>query len=206
MPSSALAGKLRKRFTPGEYLAMERAAVDKSEYYDGEIFAMSGARAVHNAIGANIIALLRPALLKAGCQTYTPDMKVAITRLGPFFYPDVTVGCGSEQFLDASQDVILNPILVVEVLSKSTQRYDREIKVGEYQRVRTIQAILLVSSERVSVEAHVRTSRAWKHQTATSLERSIDLASPACSLPLSTIYAGVEFATPPVKAPSRLAR
>jgi Uma2 family endonuclease len=100
MASSALAGKLRKRFTPAEYLRMERAAQEKSEYYDGEIFAMPGALRSHNVICVNAGSMLLSLLRKRGCQPYGSDMKVAITKQGPFFYPDVSLTCGPEKFLE----------------------------------------------------------------------------------------------------------
>jgi Uma2 family endonuclease len=197
MSSSALAGKLRKRFTPGEYLIVERAAVEKSEYYDGEIFAMAGAQEPHNIVSGNILAMLLGSLRKRGCQSYGSDMKVGITQQGPFFYPDVSVACAERKFLRGRRDILLSPVVIVEVLSKSTQRFDRGIKLEEYQRMPTVQAILLISSDRASAEAHVREGSHWKRQVVTGLDKFIELPSPRCVLPLAEIYEGVNLRTQP---------
>jgi Uma2 family endonuclease len=193
MASSALAGKLRKRFTPVEYLRMERAALEKSEYYDGEIFAMAGAREAHDLIGGNVYVAFRSSLRSHGCEAYSSDMKVAVTSAGPFFYPDVSLACGERKFRDARRDVLLNPSVIVEVLSKSTERFDRVIKVKEYQRIPTVNAILLVSTERIHVEVHTRAGRSWKRHDVSGLASFVEIASPPCVLPLADIYDSVEL-------------
>ena len=194
MPSSALAGKPRKRFTPEEYILLERAALEKSEYYDGEIFAMAGAEESHNLVAGNVFIFLSSYLRKRGCQPFTSDMKVAVTPQGPFFYPDVSVACGERKFLRGRRDILVNPVVIVEVLSKSTQRYDREIKLHEYQRISTVDAVLLASSERPAVEVHTRAGRSWKHHAVSGLDKLIELPSPKCVLALADIYEGVDFA------------
>ncbi len=193
MPSSALAGKPRKRFTPEEYILLERAALEKSEYYDGEIFAMAGAQENHNVVALNF-AILLAILRKQGCQPFTSDMKIAITPQGPFFYPDVSVACVERKFLPGRRDILLNPVIIVEVMSKSTQRYDREIKLKEYQRISTVDAVLLASSERPAVDVHTRAGRVWKHHSVSGLDKLIELPSPKCVLALADIYEGVDFA------------
>ncbi len=193
MSSSALAGKLRKRFTPDEYLIVERGALEKSEYYDGEIFAMSGAQEPHNIIAMSIAAMAVPLFRKSGCQPYGSDMKVAVTQQGPFFYPDLSVVCGERKFLRGRRDVLMNPALIVEILSRSTQRFDRGIKLGEYQRIPSVQAVLLISTDRASVDVHVRAGPRWKQQTITGLDKFIELPSPQCVLPLAGIYEGVDL-------------
>ncbi len=160
---------------------------------------MAGGAESHNAIAMNISGFLWSLLRKHGCQTYGSDMRVGVTPLGPFFHPGVSVACGERKFLDGRRDVLLNPIVVVEVLSKSTQRFDREIKLTEYRRMPSVQAILLVSSDRASVELHARQQPArsrpalWKHHTVAGLDHSIELTlSPStCTLPLADIYEGV---------------
>jgi Uma2 family endonuclease len=199
MASSALAGKLRKRFTPAEYLRMERAAQEKNEYYDGEIFAMSGALEPHNVISVNFVIMLAP-LRKRGCQPYGSDMRVGVTKQGPFFYPDVSVVCGPKRLLDGRRDVLLNPVLIVEVLSKSTHRFDRSVKVEEYQRMPSVQAILLVSQDRPRVEVYLRHGDSWKHLIVSGLEKFIEIPSPRCMLPLADIYEGVALLEPQPKA------
>ena len=173
---------------------MERAALEKSEYYDGEIFAMAGAEENHNLIAGNVFIFLSALLRKRGCQPFTSDMKIAVTQQGPFFYPDVSVACGERKFLRGRRDILLNPSIIFEVLSKSTQRYDREIKLEKYQRISTVDAVLLASSERPAVEVHTRAGRAWKHHTVGGLDKLISLPSPKCVLALADIYESVDFA------------
>ena len=197
MSSAALAGKPRKRFTPEEYLLLERSALEKSEYYDGEIFAMAGALEAHNIVAANALATLLPLLRSRGCQTFGSDMKVGVTPQGPFFYPDVMVACGARKFLNGPRDTLLNPTIVVEVLSKSTQRFDRAIKVKEYQRIASVNAVLLISADHASVEVHTRSGRAWQQQNVTGLEKFVEIASPRCILPLAEIYQGVDLRPQP---------
>ena len=173
---------------------MERAALEKSEYYEGEIFVVEGARANHCIVAGNILACLLFWLRKQGFQPFTSDMKIAITPQGPFFYPDVSVACGERKFLRGRRDILLNPVIIVEVLSKSTQRYDREIKLKEYQRISTVDAVLLASSERPAVDVHTREGRVWKHHTVSGFDKLIELPSPKCVLALADIYEGVDFA------------
>ncbi len=176
---------------------VEREAADKNEFYDGEIFAMGGAQEHHNIIAMNIGAMLLPSLRKRGCQPYGSDMKVGVTQQGPFFYPDVSVVCGERKFLRGKRDVLLNPALIIEVLSPSTQRFDRGIKLEEYRRMASVQAILLISSDRVRVEVHIRTGRLWKHHIVAGLDKFIELPSPRCILPLAEIYEGVDLRSQP---------
>ena len=172
---------------------MERAALEKSEYYDGEIFVVEGARENHCIVAGNILVCLLSWLRKQGFQPFTSDMKIAITSQGPFFYPDASVACVERKFLRGRRDILLNPVIIVEVMSKSTQRYDREIKRKEYQRISTVDAVLLASSERSAVDVHTRAGRAWKHHNVSGLDKLIELPSPKCVLTLADIYEGVDF-------------
>ena len=197
MSSSALAGKVRRRFTPEEYLIVERGALEKSEYYDGEVFARPGADESHNIVAGNVAVMLLSSLRKNGGQPFGSDMKVAVTQQGPFFYPDVSVACGERKFLRGRRDVLLNPVLIIEVLSKSTQRFDRGIKLEEYQRMATVQAILLLSSDDCRAESYVRAGRHWKQQTIIGLDKFVELPSPQCVLPLAAVYEGVDLRPQP---------
>jgi len=193
MPHSALAGKVRKRFTPEEYLALERAAPEKSEFYDGEIFAMAGAGESHNIITANVLSALLSLLRKRGCQACGSDMRIGVNPQGPFFYPDVSVACGERKFQDGRRDTLLNPAIVVEVLSKSTQRFDRGIKLEEYKRIATVQAVLLISSDRELADVHIRSGRGWKHSAVAGADRIVELPTPRCVVPMAEIYEGVDL-------------
>ncbi len=122
--------------TPEQYLEIDRQAERKSEYWQGEMFAMSGAAEPHNLILPNIIVQIHPQLRTRDCRTYSNDMRVRVSTTGLYTYPDMVVVCGAPQFLDARRDTLLNPTLIVEVLSPSTEAYDRGRKFEHYQSIR----------------------------------------------------------------------
>src|ERR1017187_9721416 len=142
--------------TPEQYLEIERKAEFKSEYYQGEMFAMSGAREGHNLIVWNLAAELHRQLRKKPCRAYINDMRVRVNAPGLYPSPDVAAVCGEPQFLDENRDTLLNPSLIVEVLSPSTDAYDRGRKFEHYRSVESVSYFLWVSSERVSVELYTR--------------------------------------------------
>ena len=194
MPSSVLARMVRRRFTPEEYLALEVDAPEKNEYFDGEIFAMSGGTAAHSLIIMNIGAALHGRLRGRDCRTYSSDMKTGVTQQGPFFYPDLSVACG-KQMLHSSDHVLLNPALVVEVLSKSTAAFDRGLKLKSYKQIASLQAVLLVSQDRHLVILHFRSGRGWKELSISGLDKVVEIPSPACVVALADIYDGVAMPT-----------
>ena len=124
---------ITKRYTPEEYLAMERKADVKSEYFNGFITAMSGASRKHNLVTANISAVIHGQLRDRPCEVYIGDMRVRVTPTGLFTYPDVVAVCGEPKFLDDEFDTLLNPTLIIEVLSPSTAEYDRQDKFEHYR-------------------------------------------------------------------------
>lgn len=196
--AAGLAGKLRRRFTPEEYLSLERAALEKNEYYDGEIFAMAGGTEDHNTIAASILASMLPVLRRTGCKTFGSDMKLAVTPIGPYFYPDVSVACGKSSLLDRHRDVLTNPVIIIEVLSKSTQRYDRLVKLPAYRTIPSARVILLVSQDRPAIEVWLRDNEKaeWRHTTITGLTNTLALTAPApVSLPFAEIYADTAVAS-----------
>jgi len=193
MSSAAIAGKVRRRFSPREYLLLERQADSKSEYYEGEIFAMAGATPEHNFITANVIAVLAPLLRKIGCRVLASDQRIAAPS-GNYFYADVSAVCGEARFSDRQKDTLTNPALIVEVLSKSTQQFDRRVKLAEYQQMPSVREISLVSQERLRVEHYSRQPRKqWTIHTASKLSGVIEIASLSASLPIAEIYAGLRF-------------
>lgn len=144
----------RKGLTYEEYVASERTSEVKHEYVAGELFAMSGAKRAHNHISANIIASLVAQLRDRPCVVYTSDMRVR-TRDDVGAYPDVTALCGPAE-LDAGEDELLNPALIVEVLSDSTERYDRGEKFEHYQTIPSFREYVLASSSRARIEVFTR--------------------------------------------------
>lgn len=175
--------------TPEEYLAFERAAEYKSEYFDGEIFAMTGASEEHNLITLNVASELRAQLKKRNCKTYSNDMRVKVPATGLYTYPDVAVVCGEAQFEDDFVDTLLNPVLIVEVLSKSTARYDRIDKFTHYRSIPSFTEYLLVAQDEFHVTQYVRqTEGRWLLTDYRSPEDTLQLESVECSLSLKEIY------------------
>src|SRR5436190_17466052 len=131
--------------TEDEYLKQERAASCKSEFYAGRMFAMAGGRRAHNLIASNVITSLNTQLAERPCEVYPSDMRVKVSETGLYTYPDVVVVCGEEQFQDEQEDTLLNPTLLVEVLSESTEAYDRGDKAAHYRSLESLQQYVLIS-------------------------------------------------------------
>lgn len=180
--------------TPQEYLKHEREAEYKSEYLNGEIFAMNGANRAHNLITTNISSELSRQLKGRPCETYAGDMRVNVTSIGFYTYPDVVVVCGEPQFEDSELDTLLNPTVLVEVLSKSTERYDRMAKTFYYRTVESLAEHVLVAQHKVHVEQYVKQPNGdWLLIEFTSPEQVVQLASIDCSLQLTEVYDRVTF-------------
>ena len=180
--------------TPQEYLARERRAETKSEYLRGEVFAMTGASRQHNLIAGNVAAELHQRLRDRPFEIYQSDMRVKVSPTGLYTYPDVTVVCGEPEFEDAQVDTLLNPKVLVEVLSPSTADYDRGRKFTHYRRLSSLHEYLVISQDRPLVEHYVRQGQdAWVLTEERSLQAAVDLPSIDCQLPLSEIYLKVRF-------------
>lgn len=180
--------------TVEEYLAREREADYKSEYFNGEIFAMAGASEPHVLIVNSIIARLYLQLEHRPCKVYSNDMRLKVTSTGLYTYPDVMVVCGEVQFNDEERDMLLNPTVVVEVLSKSTESYDRTTKFEHYSKLESLQEYLLVAQSRPRVELFTKEGEGrWALLTFENLEDVVNLASIDCELALKDIYLKVKF-------------
>ncbi len=179
--------------TPEEYLSIERKAEYKSEYSDGEMYAISGASREHNLISLNIGSELRAQLRGRPCETYASDMRVRISPPRGYLYPDVVVVCGDAIFDDDTVDTLVNPLMIVEVLSASTESYDRGTKFGWYRRIESLQEYVLVSQDTPHVERFVKRDEGWVLNDAEGLESSVRLESIGCELALSDIYDRVAF-------------
>jgi Uma2 family endonuclease len=175
-------------FTPEQYLEIERKAEFKSEYYQGEMFAMAGARSDHNLIVGNLVTVFNPQLRSRPCLVYASDMRVRVSPTGLYTYPDVVVVCGEPQFADNELDTLTNPTLIVEVLSPSTEAYDRGRKFEHYRSLPSLREYLVVASERTHVDLFKRRSEEEWLLTAGRPEDTIELSSIACKLPLAEIY------------------
>jgi len=175
--------------TPEQYLEIERQAERKSEYYQGEMFAMAGAREAHNLISLNAGANLHARLRSLPCRTYVSDMRVRVSATGLYTYPDVVVVCGEPRFLDDRRDTLLNPTLIIEVLSPSTEAYDRGKKFEHYRSIESLRQYLMVSSERVQADLYTRqTGGQWLLTPLERMEDAIDLQSAGCSIGVADLY------------------
>lgn len=176
------------RLTIQEYLTLERQAETRSDYLDGEMFAMSGASRKHNLISGNVFAALHGQLAGRNCEIYAADMRVR-TPGDLFTYPDVAAVCGEPRFEDEEVDTLLNPVLIIEVLSKSTEAYDRLTKLDHYRMISSVTEIVLVAQDRPRIEHWRRQGDGqWLVEDIEDLGRTIELASIHCRLPLETIY------------------
>jgi Uma2 family endonuclease len=181
------------RYTPEEYLARERAAEYKSEYVNGFIVAMTGASRPHNVIALNIGGELRNQLKGRPCEIYLADMRVKVSETGTYRYPDVVVACGDIAFEDAELDTLLNPVVIVEVLSPSTEATDRGEKFAHYRRLASLQEYLLVSQDVPRIEHFVRQGEGWLLTEVSDLDNGVRLASIDGVLPLREVYDKVQF-------------
>ena len=185
-----------RRFTPDEYLELERISVTKNEFVDGLIYATAGGTLEHARIIRNIDRELTPQFAGRGCETWSSDLKIAISASGPFFYPDLSVICGEPHLLDQRRDCAMNPVVVFEVLSKSTVRYDRTTKVSRFKEVASMRHIVLVSQDSYMVEHSYRDQAdEWKVKLARGKSASVGLSAIDATLTLAAIYDKVHFRT-----------
>jgi Uma2 family endonuclease len=175
-------------YTAEEYLTLERSASSKSEFHDGQIYAMTGASRKHNLITVNIARELSVQLKKSPCEAYVNDMRVKAAEARSYHYPDIVVACGTAQFEDAHVDTLLNPTLLVEVLSPSTEAYDRGGKFAHYRKIPTLREYLLVAQDQPSIERYQRQGDVWILTEAVGLDAAMSLESIGCELSLREVY------------------
>ncbi|MCG9126355.1 Uma2 family endonuclease [Candidatus Poribacteria bacterium] len=183
----------RTHFTPAEYLVLERKAIYKSEYINGEIFAMSGATLTHNLITVDIATELNILLRESECRVVTNDLRVRTSPDVSYFYPDVIVYCDEPKFEDDSFDTLLNPVIIMEVLSPSTEEYDRNEKFEYYKRLSSLKEYILVAQDKISVEHYVIRGADWEFTTFEDPNEFLTLSTIKCNLPLKNIYRRVDL-------------
>jgi Uma2 family endonuclease len=190
--------------TPDEYLAAERESPVRHEYLEGRIYAMAGETLQHSQIGVNLIREVSQQLKGRECQALSPNMKVKTGDAGLFSYPDLTVVCGKPLSLDNHKDVLINPTAIFEVLSPSTEAYDRGEKLFRYRSfIETLMDYVLVSQIRALVERYSRQPNGqWLYVPVDGLSSRIQIQSIGCTLELSEIYARVEFPEIPEPDPN----
>ncbi len=180
--------------TEEEYLVRERASVTRHEYYNGRIYAMTGGTEPHNLIASNALAALHPQLRQRPCRVYGSDMRIKVRATGLNTYPDVSVVCGRPEFTDATHDTLTNPILLTEVLSPSTERYDRGMKFQNYRTIDTLQDYLLIAQDKAYIEHYVRQGTdEWLLREASGRDATLTIESIGCILALADVYEKVDF-------------
>ena len=190
--------QLKPFLSPQEYLALERQAETKSEYYAGEVFAMAGASRKHNTIVPNLAYLLVGQLKGRSCEVYNSDMRVKVSATGLYTYPDLVVVCGKPRFDDDQEDTLLNPTVIVEVLSKSTEAYDRGEKFAHYRALESMTDYLLIAQDIARLEHYVREpDGSWRFLESTGLDSVAVVDSIQCQLSLADVYDKVDLAEPP---------
>lgn len=183
------------RYSAANYLAMERASSEKHEFAYGEIFAMGGASAHHVIIVNNMVRVFGNAFLHRPCQVYSNDLRLSVDAKQRYTYPDIVVVCGQPQFVDNQFDTLVNPELIVEVLSDSTKNYDRGEKFEEYRRIESFCEYVIVDQTRVHVERWTKRSEdTWVLWETNSLDAVVQLDSVGVALPVSDIYFKIDFA------------
>jgi Uma2 family endonuclease len=183
---------MNPKLTPQEYLDLEELAEYKSEYYQGEIFAMSGGSPSHALIATNFARALGNALQGSGCRVYNSDLRVHVPAITFYAYPDISVVCGKLELTGDRQDNLANPVLIVEVLSPSTESYDRGEKFSLYRSIPSLREYVLVAQNRLSVEVfHRNDAGIWELHLPE--EGKVALASIGCTVRLDDVYADVEM-------------
>ncbi|HRG47191.1 MAG TPA: Uma2 family endonuclease [Leptospiraceae bacterium] len=182
----------RKLYTEEEYLALERKAEFKSEYFAGEIFMMAGAKERHNLITWNLLSELHSVFKNKPCKAYPSDMRVRVADNGLYTYPDISIVCDKAEFLDENTDTLLNPIVLIEVLSESTESNDRGKKFEFYRTIPSLKEYILVSTTHQKIEKYKRNQNSWI-LTESEIGKPFPIESIECTLRLEDVYAKVEW-------------
>jgi Uma2 family endonuclease len=184
---------VRRKFTEQEYLTVERAAEFKSEFLDGEMHAMSGASKPHGRLQRNLIGELYAALRGGKWEVFTSDFRVR-TSDRVYFYPDVSVFCGEVRTTDRHDDTSTNPVVIFEVLSPSTEKYDRDVKFQHYRTIDSLADYVLVSQEEIRIEHYTRCADGtWNRRDYGSPQEELKIESIGVSIALDRIYDQAEF-------------
>lgn len=183
-----------KTIPKDEYLRRERAAEFKSEYLHGEVFAMAGGSPNHSLIAANFVREAGNGLKTKPCSVFTSDLRIKVEATDLYTYPDASIVCGELQFDDESLDTIVNPAVIVEVLSESTEKYDRGRKAEHYRQIRSLKELVLIAQDQYHVERFMRQADGtWLFQEVKSLDQCITLDSIEIPLLMAELYRGVRF-------------
>ena len=192
-----MAAQPQPRLTPEQYLELERAAEFRHEYYNGRMCAMAGASYRHTKIIGNIAAALHDLFRGRPCDVLTTDLRTCVSPDGLYTYPDIVVVCGEPRFLDTQADTLLNTVVIVEVLSPSTEAYDRGLKFAQYRKLESLQEYVLVSQAEPRVEVYRRqTGNEWLLSESIGLDAACTFRSIDCSVSLADVYDKATFEEP----------
>ena len=189
--------------SPEQYLEIERSAEIKSEYYEGEMFAMSGGTMAHSALQAALALVVGGRLNRENCVMLSSDIRIRVSATGLYTYPDFAIVCGEPAFADGHPDTLLNPVLVAEVLSKSTESYDRAAKFAHYRTIESLKHYVLVSQDHMLVEVFTRVGSQWDLSAATDAGDIVHLPAIQVEFPIELLYVGIKLSDP---TPSRWPR
>jgi Uma2 family endonuclease len=184
----------KPRLTPEEYLAIERAAEFRSEYYDGEMFAMAGTSERHSMITGALYASLRGQMRGKHCRAYSSEMRVRVGNGRLYTYPDISAVCGERKFADNEFDVLLNPNFIAEVLSPSTEAYDRGRKFEQYRTIESLSQYLLIAQDRVHLDLYTKSTDGWNLKSYDSLTDQVELQSIGCTVAIADLYEEIDLA------------
>ncbi|MFN0104410.1 MAG: Uma2 family endonuclease [Bryobacteraceae bacterium] len=193
-----MAASTQTKLSPAEYLALDRASDLRHEYVDGLMVAMSGGTGRHSLLIGSFSRLLGNALFDRQCAVSVTELRLQVTQGGAYLYPDIMVICGSFQYADSTEDIVLNPTVIVEVLSDSTERWDRNGKFAKYMLVPTLREYVLVSQDKMCIEWFTRRDNGeWVPHAANGPEAVCRLESLDIALPLAEVYRRIELARSP---------
>jgi Uma2 family endonuclease len=183
-----------EKMSEAEYLAFERESETKHEYFRGEVFDMAGASREHNLIAASALSLLQVQLLERPCEVYGSDMRLKVMATGLYTYPDISVACGDIELTTDALDTFVNPNLIIEVLSPTTEAYDRGKKFRHFSQIESLQEYVLISQDTPRIERFLRQEVGkWEYLDVRGLEGTIELSSIECSLKLADVYRKIVF-------------
>jgi Uma2 family endonuclease len=187
--------------SPEDYLSIERGSPIRHEYINGVMYAMAGGSLRHNEITVNITTLLKTHLRGRDCKTYNSDLRVLNKESGAYFYPDVLVICGKPILTDLHKDTVVNPLIIVEVLSPSTEAFDRDAKFEHYKLLDSFQVYVLISQDQPLVQKYTRNAEGWQLTEYAGLDSVLSLEAIEFFAPLRDIYEEIVFDEPPRTAP-----
>ena len=186
--------RVSRSMTETEYLEFERASESKHEFLGGDVFDITSASRTHNLISGNVFASLHRQLRGKPCEIYYADMRVKVSATGLYTYPDISIVCGEAQFGDEHLDTLLNPTLLVEVLSPFTESYDRGRKFQHYRELPSLQEYVLIAQDNPRIERYLREADGkWQLADAAGLHATLELTSIGCKLSLADVYEQVAF-------------